>query len=147
VKSVSAVLAAFALLAGPLAEARDPNCPRGKLCVFRHAEYGGYRYTWALNDNDADWGTNHWGNGDEVNDDVSSIANFTGAWVSVYRNTNFGGRENICVAPGSVVPHVGVYPVQSITGQKTLNDRLSSHAFGNAVQPPGAGFRDCLYVG
>lgn len=121
---MKSVLLAFALT-GVTSLGLSACTPVG-VTVYRDDGYGSHSYRFS--GSDANYETNHFSNGDDVGDKVSSIKNNTGYWVAFFKHDTYAG-DAICVAPRTNVYDVGDFNVNHDLNQpfESLEDEISSH--------------------
>ena len=115
------------------------RCPEGQLCLFSQGGYMGTRFTYALNNNDNQWGNDEFPGGFPVGNNVESVINNTGAWVGLYEYSSWGGFA-VCLAPRVAVDYDNdaLPPVPP-----ELRNNQTSHQWGNASRAPQRDGTDC----
>jgi hypothetical protein len=122
------------------------RCVDGKLCLFIDGGYQSYRYRFNLNHNDNHYEDEIWEetSDNQVDNDTSSVMNNTGAWVALFRDANYGSHS-VCIAPRTGESNLGSHVIQTFP-HTTMDNKLSSHVWGTASQPPYNGRGSCDFI-
>ncbi|HEX2736944.1 MAG TPA: peptidase inhibitor family I36 protein [Acidimicrobiia bacterium] len=118
---LAAAIAAFAGIGAACAPTTYAGCPANNVCLYQdHGFAGAFRNF--SEDKVADYGNHKLSNGDNLNDEVTSIRNNTSKYALFYWDNNFRSYQ-LCLAPGHTADFSGFGPIQWYSA----NDALSSH--------------------
>ncbi|HEX2736945.1 MAG TPA: peptidase inhibitor family I36 protein [Acidimicrobiia bacterium] len=140
-----ATLVGIVILGTGIVSACAPTTPpadSGAVLVYENSNFGGAYSGWDVSVVAVSFTHASFTNGDNLNDEISSVQNASTKWAVFYVNGDFTPRSNpaLCLAPGQSISSLHL-------GAVDMNDEFSSMDFESKDLLLTRGYRCAIYKG